>query len=173
MPIADSSAPIVVGIRHTNSATSTVTVIGVPWPGHADAEDRIGQERHADEQEDNRHAGQQDVQGDFVGRLLPLGAFDHGDHAIEKRFARVGHDAHDQPVGEHAGAAGDAAAVAAAFADHRALSPVIALSSTEATPSIDLAVGRNVVAGFDQHEVALSQIGRLGDDGLRRLATTR
>jgi len=32
MPIADSSAPIVVGIRHTSSATSTVTVTGVPCP---------------------------------------------------------------------------------------------------------------------------------------------
>ena len=32
MPMADSSAPIVVGIRHTSSATSTVTVTGVPCP---------------------------------------------------------------------------------------------------------------------------------------------
>ncbi len=32
MPIADSSPPIVVGIRQTSSATSTVTVTGVPWP---------------------------------------------------------------------------------------------------------------------------------------------
>ena len=32
MPIAESSAPIVVGIRHTSNATSTVTVTGVPCP---------------------------------------------------------------------------------------------------------------------------------------------
>ncbi len=32
MPIADRRAPIVVGIRHTSSATSTVTVTGVPCP---------------------------------------------------------------------------------------------------------------------------------------------
>ena len=32
MPIAESSAPMVVGIRQTSSATRTVTVIGVPWP---------------------------------------------------------------------------------------------------------------------------------------------
>ena len=32
MPIADSRPPIVVGIRHTSSATSTVIVIGSPWP---------------------------------------------------------------------------------------------------------------------------------------------
>ena len=32
MPIADSSPPMVVGIRQTNSAISTVMVIGVPCP---------------------------------------------------------------------------------------------------------------------------------------------
>ena len=32
MPMAESSPPIVVGIRQTSSATSTVTVTGVPWP---------------------------------------------------------------------------------------------------------------------------------------------
>jgi hypothetical protein len=32
MPIADSSAPMVVGIRHTSSAISTVSVIGLPLP---------------------------------------------------------------------------------------------------------------------------------------------
>ena len=32
MPMAESSPPIVVGIRQTSSATSTVTVTGVPCP---------------------------------------------------------------------------------------------------------------------------------------------
>ena len=32
MPIADSNAPIVVGIKHTSSAVRTVTVTGVPCP---------------------------------------------------------------------------------------------------------------------------------------------
>ncbi len=68
---------------------------------------------------DDRQRGQQDVERDFVGRLLPFGAFDHGDHAVKKGFAGVGGDAHDQPVGEHARAAGDGAAVAAALADDR------------------------------------------------------
>ena len=46
-------------------------------------------------------------------------------------------DAHDQPVGEHARAAGDRAAVAARLrGSPGALSPVTALSSTEAMPSI-------------------------------------
>ena len=32
MPMAESSPPMVVGIRHTSRAISTVIVIGVPWP---------------------------------------------------------------------------------------------------------------------------------------------
>ena len=32
IPIAESSPPIVVGIRQTSSAASTVTVTGWPWP---------------------------------------------------------------------------------------------------------------------------------------------
>ena len=32
MPIAESRAPIVVGIKQTSSATSTVTVTGDPFP---------------------------------------------------------------------------------------------------------------------------------------------
>jgi hypothetical protein len=32
IPIADRSPPIVVGMRHTSSATSTVMVIGIPLP---------------------------------------------------------------------------------------------------------------------------------------------
>jgi len=35
MPIAESRPPMVVGIRQTSSATSTVIVIGVPWPAEA------------------------------------------------------------------------------------------------------------------------------------------
>ena len=38
-----------------------------------------------------------------------------------------------------------------------ALSPVMALSSTEATPSIDLAVAGDDVAGLDEHDVALAE----------------
>ena len=37
MPMAESRPPIVVGIRQTSRATSTVTVIGVPWPAACDA----------------------------------------------------------------------------------------------------------------------------------------
>ena len=88
MPMADSSPPMVVGIRQTSSATSTVTVTGVPWPGGLHAVERERQQRRADEQEDDGQRRQQDVQRDLVGRLLALGAFDHGDHAVEEASRR-------------------------------------------------------------------------------------
>jgi len=59
----------------------------------------------------NRRA---DIEGDLVGCLLPLGALDQVDHAIEEPFSRIGGDAHDQPVREHAGAAGNGAAISTA-----------------------------------------------------------
>ena len=90
MPIADSRPPIVVGIRHTSSATSTVTVTGVPCLRDVDAVDRERQQRHRREQEHDRQRRQQDVERDLVRRLLPLRALDHRDHAVEERLARVG-----------------------------------------------------------------------------------
>ena len=117
MPIAESSPPIVVGMRQTRSATSTVIVIGVPLPAVVDAEERVRQQRHGREQEDDRERRQEDVERDLVGRLLALGALDHRDHPVEERLARVGRDADDEPVGQDARAAGDRAAVAAALAD--------------------------------------------------------
>ncbi len=62
--------------------------------------------------------GQQDVERDFVRRLLPLGAFDQRDHAVEEGLAGIRGDADFDLVGEHARAAGDRRAVAAGFADH-------------------------------------------------------
>ena len=45
------------------------------------------------EHEDDGQADQQDVQRDLVRRLLPLGAFDQLDHAVEERRAGRGRDA--------------------------------------------------------------------------------
>ena len=113
MPIADSSPPIVVGIRHTSRATRTIDrLLGVRVDG-----ERL--QRHDGEQEDDREPGEQDVEGDLVRRLLAVGALDEGDHAVEERLARLGGDAHDDLVGQHPGAAGDGRAVAAGLADHR------------------------------------------------------
>ena len=113
MPIAESRPPIVVGIRHTSSATRTIDrLLGV-------GEHRERLQRHGREQEDDREPGQQDVERDLVRRLLPRGALDERDHPVEERLARARGDAHDDLVGEHARAAGDRRAVAAGLADHR------------------------------------------------------
>ena len=53
------------------------------------------------------------------GRLLPLGALDERDHAVEERLARLRGDAHDDLVRQHARPAGDGRAVAARLADDR------------------------------------------------------
>ena len=119
MPMADSSAPMVVGARQTNSATSTVRLIGLPLARRLRRCRSKRQQRGHDQQEDQRQGRQQDRQGDLVGRLLPLRPFDHRDHPIEKALARQRRDPDDQPVGDDPRAAGDGAAVAAAFADDR------------------------------------------------------
>ncbi len=160
MPMAESRPPIVVGIRQTSSATSTVTVIGVPCPAASTLYLRKRQQRDADEQEDDRHRGQQNVERDFVGRLLPLGAFDQRNHAVQKRFAGIGGDAHHEPIGEHARAAGDAAAVAAAFADDRGAFAGDGAFVDRGDAFDHFAVAGNQIAGFDEHHVVLAQARR-------------
>ena len=49
--------------------------------------ERLQRDQHY--QEDNRERGEQNRQRDFIRRLLPLGAFNQADHAIQKCFARV------------------------------------------------------------------------------------
>ena len=165
MPMAESSPPIVVGIRQTSSATSTVTVIGVPCPAACNAVDaKTAAASRRRKQKDDRHRGQQDVEGDFVGRLLPLGAFDQRDHAVEECFARVGGDAHDQPIGEDACAAGDAAAVAAAFADDGGAFAGDGAFVDRGDAFDDFAVAGNEVAGFDEDDIVLAQQRRPRSD---------
>ena len=111
---------MVVGIRQTSSETSTVTRRRGAAAGGVDAVQGERLQRDHGQQEDQGEAGDQDVERDFVGRLLPLGAFHQRDHAVEEGFAGIGGDLDFDPVGEHLGAAGDGAAVAARFADDRA-----------------------------------------------------
>ena len=61
------------------------------------------------EQEDDGERGEQDVQRDLVGRLLPGGALDQVDHPVDEGLARLRRDLDDDPVGEHLRAAGDRA----------------------------------------------------------------
>ena len=127
---------------------------------------REGKERGGDHEEDECEAGQENVEGDLVGRLLSLRALHHRDHLVEKTLAGIGRDPHHQPVGEHPCAAGDRVAVAAALTDHRrALAGDRAL--VHGGDAVDhLAVTRHDVARFDQHVVAAAKLrGRRLFDG--------
>ena len=72
-----------------------------------------------DHEEDDGQGRKQDGQGDFVGGLLTAGPFDQADHPVHEAFPRVGGDPHHDFIGEHPGAAGHGAAVAAGLADDR------------------------------------------------------
>ena len=72
MPMAESSPPMVVGIRQTSSEINTVIVGGDAGACRADAVDRVGLQGDDGQQEDDGQAGQQDRERDLVGRLLPL-----------------------------------------------------------------------------------------------------
>ena len=119
MPMAESSPPIVVGMRQTSSATSTVIVTGVPLPAAATLKSENGRSVTVASRKMMVSAASRMSSAISFGRLLPLGALDHRDHPVEERLAGVGRDADDEPVGQHARAAGDGAAVAAALADDR------------------------------------------------------
>ena len=102
IPMAGSSPPMVVGMRHTSKATSTVMETAVPCPLTSDAVDREGQEGRHDHQEHDGEGGEQDGEGDLVRGLLALGALDQTDHPVEEAFAGVGRHPHHEPVGQHA-----------------------------------------------------------------------
>ena len=120
-----------------------------------------GIERDDNDQEDDRQPGQQDVERDLVRRLLPLSAFDQGDHPVEKGLARLGGDPNHQLIGDDLGAAGDRRGDVSArllehrrrFAGDRRLGDI--------GDSLDhLAVAGDRVAGLDQNEVAEPELRR-------------
>ena len=84
MPIAESSAPMVVGMRHTSSATSTV-----------DATDRRASRRAngwsvatASKKMIVRPASRM-FERDLVRRLLAVGALHQRDHPVDEALARL------------------------------------------------------------------------------------
>ena len=113
IPIALSSAPIVVGISATSSAISTVIEMSVPAYS-ANGRSVTTTTRNTIVRPASR------IERDLVRRLAPRGALDERDHAVEERLAGLLGDLDDDAVREHARAAGDGAAVAAGLADHRA-----------------------------------------------------
>ena len=170
MPMADSSAPIVVGIRQTSSETITmpVTPLAVERQGVGDAGVvRLGEDRQRlqggdGEHEDDRQRGQQDVQRDLVRRLLPVGALDERDHPVDEALAGLLGDLDDDAVGQHGGAAGDRGAVAAGLADHRRGFAGDRRFVHRGNAFHDIAVTRDDLPGLDDDDVALLQ-QRRGD----------
>ena len=154
MPIAEMSAPMVVGIRHTSSAISTG--IGIVRSGIV----RKRLQRHDDQQEDQREHGQQDVQRDFVRGLLPFGALDQRDHAVQERVPRIGGDAHFDPVRNDPRAAGHGRPVAARFANDRRRFAGDRRLVDRRDAFDDLAVGRDEFAGVHHDHVVLAEARR-------------
>ena len=135
---------------------------------HAEHRERQQRDDHAEEDDGQRH--QQDRQRDLVGRLLALGVLDHRDHAVDEGLARIDGHAHDDPVRQHARAAGHGREVAAGFADHRRRFAGDGALVDRGHAVDHLAVGRDDVAGLDQHDVALAQVVGLQRVPLHRRA---
>jgi hypothetical protein len=109
--------------------------------------------------EDQRHAGEQDVERDLVRRLLPLGAFDERDHPVDECGAGRRRDANADPVGQHLRATRHRRAVAAGFADDRGGFAGDGRLVDGGDALDHFTVRRDDVAGFDQHEVADLEAG--------------
>ena len=170
MPMADSSAPIVVGMRHTSSDTITMPVTPLPVSARRVRDAgvvRLGVDRQRlqgrdREHEDDRQRGQQDVQRDLVGRLLPVGALDERDHPVDEALARLLRDLDDDAVRQHGGAAGDRRAVATGFADDRRRLAGDRRFIHRRNAFHHVAVTGDDLAGLDDDDVALLQ-QRCGD----------
>ena len=154
MPIADSRPPMVVGMRHTSSATRATTLTDAP----AYVGERL--ERDGRQQEHERQAREQDRQGQLVGRLLALRALDQRDHPVEEGLARVGRDADDERVRDDGGAAGHARADVRA----RLLEDGCGLAGDRGLVDVGhaldhVAVGRDGLALADDDDVAGAELG--------------
>ena len=154
IPIAESRAPIVVGISATSSAIR-VTI-------EASVSEKLGEwaQRHDDGEEDERQPGEQDVEGDLVRRLAPLGPLDQVDHPVEEALAGLLGDLDHDPVREHPRAAGDGAAVAARLAHHRGRLAGDRRLVDRGDPLDHRAVAGDHLARLDHDHVAAAQLGR-------------
>ena len=152
MPMAESKS----ADRRRNQTNEQGDNHGDGNVGHAGVK-RHRHEGHAGEKKNQRQAGEQNIQRDFIRRFLPRRAFDQSDHAIEKRFARARRDAHDDAVGQHFRAAGHRRTIAAAFAnDRRRLAGDRGfIDRSDALNHV--AVAGNDFSGFDDNGIAFAQ----------------
>ena len=146
---------MVVGMRQTRSATSATVSTGL---ARVEAE---GPQRDDGQQEDDRQPGEQDGEGDLVGRPLALRALDERDHPVEEGLARVGGDADDERVADERRATGDRAADVGArlLEDGRRLAGDGGLVD-EGDALDDVAVAGDHLALADEDDVAPAQLRR-------------
>ena len=152
--MADSSPPIVVGMRQTSRATrATVSTVVAGIQAERPQRDR----RH---QEDQGQPGEEDRQRDLVRGPLALGAFDERDHPVEECLAGVGRDPDGEPVAGQLRAAGHRAADVRArlLEDRRGLAGDGRLVDVGDALD-DIAVARDRLALADDDDVALSELG--------------
>src|SRR5262249_31155341 len=116
--------------------------------------DREGEQCRAGDQENQAHDHEQHGEGNLVRRLPALRPFDQGYHTVVKGLAGSVGDSHDDPIGEHARAAGDGTQVAASLADYRRRFARDGAFVHRRDALYDLAVAGNEVARFHQNEVS-------------------
>ena len=120
-------------------------------------------ERRHHDHEDQRQAGEQDVERDLVRRLAALGAFDQADHPVEERMPGLLGDLDEDFVRQHARTARDRAAVAAGLADDGCgLAGDRGL--VDRGDALDhRAVTGDQLTGLDDYDIALAELGGLLD----------
>ena len=151
MPIAESSAPIVVGMRQTSRDTRMTTDTEAP------AKLPKGTSVTTTGMKTIVRTANRMVSAISFGRLLSVRALDQGDHPIDERLTPLGGDAHDDAVREDLRAPGDRGTVATGLAnDGRGLAGDGGLVDRRDAFD-DLAVGRNHVVGLADDQVALGE----------------
>ena len=112
------------------------------------------------EQEGEGQPGESDGQRALIGGLLTHSPFNQRDHAVKEGVAGRGGDADGDRVGEHAGTAGNAGAVAASLADHGCGFAGDGGFVHAGRTLHHFAVGGDIFSSVDNHEVALlEQVG--------------
>ena len=130
---------------------------------HAQCAARIQREarnRRDREDENDRHAREQNVERDLVGRFLPLRAFDQRNHAVEEGRALRRGDLHLDPIGNDLRAARHRRTVAAGFAnDGRGFARDRGF--VDGRHALDhVAVAGHEIARFHEHDIAGLQLMR-------------
>ncbi len=119
-----------------------------------------------DQDEDHGQGGKQDVQRDLVRGLLPGRALDQRDHAVDETVPGARADPYDDRVGQDRRTAGHSGPVAARLPQDRGGFAGDGGLVHHRGPVDDVAVSRDRLAGFDEHEVEGLELGRVDRLGL-------